>query len=292
MGCPYHIAHNAASKATKVFLKVADNFDVEALLVGIYFHFDYSSKRKNSFVEFCDLCDQQYCKIIKFHSVRWFGMSPCIKRVLRLLSSLKSYFESLDPEMKNGVEIKSKINRLINAFKCPLLNELLRFFDSALPPLMQLNLLSQRVDPLIHILYDSLFSCTYLLLSKFAQPEIVRQYKMEEIAYEEIKVEVMKTVNVLENERLFVGFLVPEQVNALLSHETVTERQVQNFYAGCLEFHRTTFLYAIKNFLIKDEFLIHVRFLDFYDQKCTCESVLFVAQKLKHYVHFKKKITQ
>ena len=114
---------------------------------------------------------------------------------------------------------------------------------------------------------------------------------MEEIAYEEIKVEVMKTANILENERLFVGFLVPERVNALLSDETVTERQVQNFYAACLEFHRTTFLYALKNFLIKDEFLIHVRFLNFYDQKRTFESVLIVAEKLKHYVHFKKKIT-
>ena len=155
IGC--YIVHNAVSKARKAFVKVADNFDVEELLVDIYFHFDYSSKRKNLFVEFCEFCDQQYCKSIKFHSVRWLGMSTCIERVLRLLPSLKSYFESLDPEIKNGVEIKSRINRLINAFKHPLLNELLRFLDSALPPLIQLNLLLQRVDPLIHILYDSLF---------------------------------------------------------------------------------------------------------------------------------------
>ena len=101
MGCPCHIAHNAASKATKAFVKVADNFDVEELLVDIYFHFDYSSKRKNLLVEFCEFCGQQYCKIIKFHSVRWLGMSTCIERVLRLLLSLKSYFESLDSEIKN-----------------------------------------------------------------------------------------------------------------------------------------------------------------------------------------------
>ena len=47
MGCPCHIADNAASKATKAFVKVADNFDVEELLVDLYFHFDYSSKYKN-----------------------------------------------------------------------------------------------------------------------------------------------------------------------------------------------------------------------------------------------------
>ena len=117
MGCPCHIAYDAASKTTKVFVKVADNFDVEELLVDIQFHFDYSSKRKNLFVEFSEFCDQQYCKIIKFYSVRWLGMSTCIERVLKLLPSLKNYLESFDPEMKNGVEIKSRINRLINAFK-------------------------------------------------------------------------------------------------------------------------------------------------------------------------------
>ena len=188
--------------------------------------------------------------------------------------------------MKNGVEIKSRINKLINAFKHLLLDELLRFLDSTLPLLIQLNLILQLVDPLIYILYDSLFSCTCFLLSRFPQPEIVRKYKRGEISYEEIKVEVMNTANILENERLFVGFLVRGRVNALLSVGTVTERQVQNFYAACLEFDRTAFLCAIKNFSIKDEFLKHVRFLNFYDQKCTFESVLFVAEKLKHYEQF------
>ena len=45
-------------KATKAFVKVADNFDIEELLVDISFHFDYSSNRKNLFVEFYELCDQ------------------------------------------------------------------------------------------------------------------------------------------------------------------------------------------------------------------------------------------
>ena len=58
--------------------------------MDIYCQFDYSSKRKNLFVEFCELCDQQYNKINKLLSVPWLGMSICIERVLRLLPSLKS----------------------------------------------------------------------------------------------------------------------------------------------------------------------------------------------------------
>ena len=65
--------------------------------------------------------------------------------------------------MKNVVESKSKHNRLSNAFNHPWLNELLRFLGTALPTLIQLNLLLQKVDPLIHILYDVLFPCTCLL---------------------------------------------------------------------------------------------------------------------------------
>ena len=59
MGCPCHIVCN----------HLLEYFDVEELLVDIYFHLDYSSKRKNLLAEFNSLCDQNYCNIIKFHCV-------------------------------------------------------------------------------------------------------------------------------------------------------------------------------------------------------------------------------
>ena len=56
IGCPCHIAHNTASKSTKAFCgSLCKNFDVEELLIGIYFHFDYSSKERTflqNFVHF------------------------------------------------------------------------------------------------------------------------------------------------------------------------------------------------------------------------------------------------
>ena len=91
----------------------------------------------------------------------------------------------------------------------------------------------------------------------------------------------MNNDNLLENERLFVGIFVRGKINTLFEDETITERQVKNFY-----FHRTAFLYTINNFPLKDEFLKHVRFLNFYDQKCSFESVLFTVEKLKHYLQF------
>ena len=49
MGCPCHIGHSTAKKAMDAFSKI-NHFSIEKLLVDIYFHFDYSSKRKNPLV--------------------------------------------------------------------------------------------------------------------------------------------------------------------------------------------------------------------------------------------------
>ena len=59
------MAHNTARKAEREFEKYAD-LNVEQLLVDIYFHSDYSSKRKNMFVEFCEFRCQEYHKNLKF----------------------------------------------------------------------------------------------------------------------------------------------------------------------------------------------------------------------------------
>lgn len=257
MGCPCHVAHNTASKATNSFVKVANNFDVEQFLVDIYFHFDYSSKRKNLLAEFCEFCDQQYCKIIKFHSVRWLGLSTCIERVLKLFPSLKSCFLSLPPDMNNGVESETRNNRLINSFKHPLLEVFLSFLHASLQPLITLNLLLQLTDPLIHILHDALFSCTSLLLSRFAQPELLGQYRRGELSKADVKEKVMDPDNVLPTTKMFVGLLVRGKINSLLDEGDISERQKSNFYNACLEFHCTGFIYALDNFPLDDDFLKH-----------------------------------
>ena len=46
MGCPCHMAHNTAPHAVKMFEGCLRDFNIEELLVDIYYHFDYSSKRK------------------------------------------------------------------------------------------------------------------------------------------------------------------------------------------------------------------------------------------------------
>ena len=93
MGYPCHMAHNAAHHAAKAFEKFVI-FNAEELVVDLFFHFDYSSKRKKLLLEFCAFCDHDFYKILKFHSTRWLGLSTCIEKTLKMYPSLRSYFSS------------------------------------------------------------------------------------------------------------------------------------------------------------------------------------------------------
>ena len=178
MGCPCHIAHNTAGKSTEAFCDSLNNsFDVEELIVDIFFHFDYSSKRKNLFAKFCSFCDQNYAKIIKFHSVRWLGLSTCIEWPLKLFPSLKSYFTSQNSEIRDSEKQFSGLNRLIVVFGDEMLEVYLTFLHGALLASTHLfEFAPARNDPNNHLLYAALFNTSVLLLSRFMSAEIVTQY--------------------------------------------------------------------------------------------------------------------
>ena len=138
MGCPCHIAHNAAKKTTTTIENVVNNFDIAQLFLDIYFHFDYSSKHKNLLVEICDFCNQEYFKILKFHRFCWLGLSTCIERTLKLFPSVRSYFLSGNEERTDAERSKSRINRLIDAFTDLMTEVYCMFLDGVLPSLIQL----------------------------------------------------------------------------------------------------------------------------------------------------------
>lgn len=113
MGCPCHIAHNTAKKATGAFCWV-NNFNIEELLLDIYYHFHYTFKIKNLLADFCEFYDQDYCKILSFYSVCWFGTTRSLERVLRLFLSLRSYLLSQNEDIADGERSQSRLNLLID----------------------------------------------------------------------------------------------------------------------------------------------------------------------------------
>ena len=91
VGCPCHMVHNTACKAAEVFQRET-GFDVEDMLVDLYYWFDKSTKRKNELYEFCDFCNIEYRQVVKHVSTRWLSLEYAVDRTLQQYSGLKSYF--------------------------------------------------------------------------------------------------------------------------------------------------------------------------------------------------------
>ena len=93
MGRPCHIAHNTANTAADAFGS-ATSFDVEELVVNMFYWFDKSTKRKSMLVEYCCFYDICYRKIVEHVSTRCLSLEAALERVLKVYDGLHSYFLS------------------------------------------------------------------------------------------------------------------------------------------------------------------------------------------------------
>ena len=124
-----------------------------------------------------------------------------------------------NPKIRDGEKQPSCLNRLIAAFKNAMVEAYLTYLHSTLPLLINLNLLLQRSDPIIHLMYNAVFDVS-VLLSCFMLPEIVTQFKnmLGEEANED-------PLNYLTTDKLFVGFLPKSKVNEMLYDGTISDRE-------------------------------------------------------------------
>ena len=109
-----------------------------------------------------------------------------------------------------------------------------------MPTLINLNLLLERSDPIIHITHDQLFSTTCALLSLFATPDIVKQYKQGE-TIAEITELIQDPDNLLAQDKLFLGYLARSQIKKLLSEGDISQFEYDNFFNACQDFLKEAF---------------------------------------------------
>jgi len=147
-GCPCHIVHNTAMKGSEKF-NVECGFDVEDLLVDLFYWFDKSTKRKVELEEFCSFCDQDYRKIVKHVNTRWLSLECAVTRTLRMYQALCSYFLSQEAQ-------PNRLERLIEWFTDPMTEVYLYFYQYALQSFVNFNKYLQREDPLISKLHDEI----------------------------------------------------------------------------------------------------------------------------------------
>ena len=92
VGCPCHnMVHNTANRAAEAF-EAETKFDIEDILVDLFYWFDKSTNRKNELFQYCDFCDVRYKEVIKHVSTRWLSLEFAVQRTLQQYPALKSYF--------------------------------------------------------------------------------------------------------------------------------------------------------------------------------------------------------
>lgn len=70
------------------------HFDVEEMVIDIYYFFDKSTKRKSELADYCSFCNTTFRQVLKHVSTRWLSLEVAITRTLQQYRALKSYFLS------------------------------------------------------------------------------------------------------------------------------------------------------------------------------------------------------
>ena len=88
---PCHIVHNTANKGAEMFM-LENDFEIDDMLIDVFYWFYKSSKRKVKLEGFCSYCDQEYRKIIKHVSTTSLSLETAVTQTLRLYPPLLSCF--------------------------------------------------------------------------------------------------------------------------------------------------------------------------------------------------------
>lgn len=243
MGRPCHIAHNTVSHAADALSK-ATRFDVEELVVDIFYWFDKSSKRKDNIHDYCCFCNVEYKQVLKHVSIRWLSLERAVERILKVYNVLKSYFLS---------ESQARFKRLHSIFSNPLSEVYLLFYQSILPVFSKFNLFLQREDPCIHLVYDHCQSLLRKLLNKFMEVSALRDQNACDVDH---------LNNQLSDETIFVGFITRQKMRKLENEGDISQA-AKKFIQGVRSFYEAAVQYVTDKFLLHDDDLLHARVANF-----------------------------
>ena len=249
MGCPCHIVHNTAGKAGDAFYK-ATGFNVDDMVVDLFYWFDKSTKRKASLQRYCDFCDTTYREIVKHVNTRWISLERAVGRVLQQYSALKSYFQSEE-------DSNPRFQRLQKLFVDPMTEVYLFFYHAALQTFVHFNQFLQREDPIISLVAQQIQSFLLKLVGKFLSAVVIRAAKSDlpTIGYADAS-------NQLSDGEIFIGMATRMCLNKLQEEGDVSQAQCNKFFKGVRAFYVKSVEYALKNLPVADEVLANAKFIN------------------------------
>ena len=144
MKCICHSAHLCTSQAAKTLPRRCED-----LIRNIYAHFSHSAKRMYEFSEFQEFCETKPHKLLHVSQTRWLSFHMAVARLLEQWNPLKLYFthKNMEDRLQTTASIFDSLND-------PSLFLYITFINFNLPKFNALNLLFQRQEPTIHVLYN------------------------------------------------------------------------------------------------------------------------------------------
>lgn len=274
VGCPCHMVHNTACKAAEVFQKET-GFDVEDILVDLFYWFDKSTKRKNELSSFCEFCNIQYRQVVKHVSTRWLSLEYAVDRTLLQYSGLRSYFLSCD-------ETQARFERLRKHFDQSITEVYLMFYQSVIPAFTSINLFLQRESPCIHLVHDKLESFIRNILGKFVKVSVLQHLDNENL----ITCDFSSEENQLNNSQIFIGFTTRLTLNQLVHDGSISNCDVRKFYNGVRQFYIRSVQYIIVTYPLNDDLLRHARFLNFEKRSSVCfDAIEYFIHRYRFLLH-------
>ena len=165
LGCLCHLANLCSAAALKMLPVSVDN-----LLIDVFYHFKYSSKRWEEFSEMqAEFEEIKPLRVLKHSTTRWLSLLRCLKRLLKQWPALHAYFDRLVEKERNN----DRARRVADSLRSLEVKLICRFVLFALQPLNKFTTVFQTHASRIGSVQDDTMSLLRGYLANFIQPEII-----------------------------------------------------------------------------------------------------------------------
>ena len=159
--CPCHVSALISSYACHKIPAV-----VEQLVRDVFTHFSSSPKRQFLYSDFQKFTECKPHKLLRPSQTRWLSLQQVVDRTIEQYPALLSYFRSCEEQLVSVQRIVSQLENITT-------KAYLLFLSEALQVINVFNLIMQRENSSIHILYREMVILYKKILMAFLKPNCV-----------------------------------------------------------------------------------------------------------------------
>ena len=226
-GCSLHLVSNAVKNATEKLYK-AD--DIEEFLQDISTFFSYHVEFAEEFEDLQEkLQIPQHC-LIKYTDIRFLSLYSAVKRAIEQYEAIKILFLVNIPKYHSKVAKQTRVIRITQGLNSKITLPTLEFISFILEPFHKYELLFQRSDPTIHLLYNKQVELYRTTLMAYCKFDVIAKLSTDS---ELVKFDYKKKEYQMDKSKITFG------VKATKSVKNISDLE------------KTAFICGVKKFLIK-----------------------------------------